>query len=393
MSAERPPRRRRVALAAFAAIVVALAASYAGLRIAAREPFAAERPYVGFLAGDRAVLVRAAPEAVEIVSATLAGPSPADAPRPVTAAAAAAAYHAIALGPLVAGGTYTWTLEERLAKTGVQRRFEGRFRAPPAAGPVRFEVMGDGGKTRVGTPWKSPGRQGDIVGLEAKDGPDFILYCGDIVYNNGAREEYAEGFFRPFAPLLAAGIPVYPALGNHDLKTEYADPYFAAFPIPSEGPGGGHYYSFDWGDVHLAVLDTSSRRLERDPAQLAWLARDLAASKKRWKLVAGHHPPFHGRRATGLDAVLPPLLAREGVAAYLCGHYHVYERCEPGDGVVYLTSGGGGQRLQEAEPSPHSKRIVSRYHYLRAAAGPEKLIFEAVGLEGEVFDRVEIPAR
>jgi hypothetical protein len=378
----------RLPTLAFLALVAANAANVA-LRATAREPFATP-PYVTFIEPTRAVLVRNAGEAIEVAAVEIDG---------VTRTAELVAQtgsdkvrrYEVRLGGLAPATEYRWAFAERVAKTGAPRRFEGRFRTASLAGPVRFCVLGDGGKSRLGEPWQARGKQFEIAERILAEKPDFTLYVGDIVYQDGRGDEYPEGFFRPFRGVLDAGIPVFPALGNHDAKTEYAEPYFDAFAVPRDGPGGGYYYSFDWGEVHVAVLDTATRRLERDPAQTAWLERDLRASAKPWKIVAAHHPPYQDHEETRLDTILPPILARCGAAAYIAGHYHLYERIEPGDGVLYLTSGGGGRSIHDRHsPSPHSKVLVPRYHFLRASADARRLAFEAVALEGDVFDRVEL---
>lgn len=376
---------RRLPPLLFLALLAGHAANVA-VRAAARDPFAAP-PYAGFILATSATIVRNAPEPVRIETLSVDGPM-ASAPQN---SPGVARRHAIRLVGLTPATTYQWNLSERVEKTGEVRHFDGRFRTAPLEGPVKFALLGDGGKSRVGRPWQTPGRQGEVAAKVLDWRPDLVLYVGDIVYPDGRAEEYPEAFFRPFRGVLDAGIPVFPAIGNHDAKQEYCDTYFAAFPVPREGPGGGYYYSFDWGEVHFAVLDTSTRRLQYDPAQIAWLERDLDASKKPWRIALAHHPPYQDHEETQLDRVLPPILAQHGAAAYLNGHYHVYERIEPGDGVLYLTSGGGGDSIHERRSeSPHSKLLVPRYHYVRATADAKRLVFEAVALEGDVFDRVEL---
>lgn len=347
-------------------------------------------PYVAFIERHAARIVRHAPEKVRFERVEVRPTAPDGAAVPgIAVPTATAANHLIEVRGLAPGTEYRFTLEER-AGGGERRSWEGRFRTAPAPGgsrPVRAALLGDGGKTTGGAFWRGEGKQGTIAARIHDWRPDLILYAGDVVYEQGEYDEYEEGFFRPFRDVLKAGIPIFPALGDHDIKTRHAEPFFLAFAIP----GGAHYYSIDWGDLHVAVLDSASRRLDRDPAQLEWLERDLAASAAPWKVVLLHHPCYDQDGLTRAGAALAPVLARARPAAVLAGHEHLYERVGPVDGVLHLTSGGGGRSLSEPRESPGSRKIAARYHYVRLTFEPAALVVEAVDEQGQVFDRFVFP--
>ena len=52
-----------------------------------------------------------------------------------------------------------------------------------------------------------------------------------------------------------------------------------------EDPDGGATYSFDWGRVHFAVLNTNDNQHAQhsalSPAQLEWLKKDVRTSRER----------------------------------------------------------------------------------------------------------------
>ena len=64
------------------------------------------------------------------------------------------------------------------------------------------------------------------------------------------------------------------------------------FSLPKNGDDklANHYYSFDWGDVHFTVLDTSLVEEKQWVPDLfekekAWAEKDITSSKKKWKVV------------------------------------------------------------------------------------------------------------
>src|SRR5262249_15656540 len=103
-------------------------------------------------------------------------------------------------------------------------------------------------------------------------------------------------------------FPWYPVVGNHDLDSlPFLRSYFRKrlAETVNTGPDGTREttYSFDAGEVHISVLDVSwnghatpdsdrQRGEKVVPASRDWLAKDLAASKKTWKLVFAHEPAF-----------------------------------------------------------------------------------------------------
>ena len=83
---------------------------------------------------------------------------------------------------------------------------------------------------------------------------------------------------------MMAGTTVYPTLGNHEDNSPL---YYEAFGLPP-------YYSFDCGDAHFTVLDSTD--LSTLDAQASWLESDLETGL--WKFVSFHHPastPTGGR--------------------------------------------------------------------------------------------------
>jgi hypothetical protein len=116
-------------------------------------------------------------------------------------------------------------------------------------------------------------------------------------------------------------------------------------------------YSFDWQNLHFAVINTDPVGQETSaPAQ--WLAADFAAASGRGAkkfFVFGHKPAFTyayapGVSGSGLDAT-PATTARRNAfwnvieqyrATYFCGHQHTYHVSQPLGGAYQVVVGSGG---------------------------------------------------
>ena len=120
-----------------------------------------------------------------------------------------------------------------------------------------------------------------------KLGVDLIVVGGDVL-RDGKSGHYGE----VGRILLSCGIPVHMALGNHDDLDVYRR------TAPEElrpGTEVAACHSFDYGDLHVVILDSTTAN-EADGGtlggvQIRWLAEDLAATGDRDVLVFMHHPP------------------------------------------------------------------------------------------------------
>ena len=212
--------------------------------------------------------------------------------------------------------------------------------APVLGAPVRFVVYGD---SRSGHR-----AHAEILASVLAAAPDFVIHTGDLVLRGRDQGDWQRYF--ALAGDLLARIPVYPALGNHDLGGPALDDLF---PLPAIGS----WYGFDVGGVHVAVLD--SARVS-DPAQATWLDADLAAARARGATVlfAVAHQGAWSHGPHGGDDILRqryvPILVAHGVAVLFSGHDHIYERGQVG-GLRYVVSGGGGAELYEPRCGRHSR--------------------------------------
>ncbi|MGA9687779.1 MAG: metallophosphoesterase, partial [Candidatus Sulfotelmatobacter sp.] len=174
-------------------------------------------------------------------------------------------------------------------------------------------------------------------------------------------------------------IPVYPALGNHDLhgdkKIALAN-YFERFPDLQNS----RYYSLRAANTLMLVLDSSLDEVSGPQGQ--WLTQKLdhLSGDVDFVFIVLHHPPYTsssdmkifggGHSARSQERALARMLeARQANLrariVVFSGHVHNYERHEHG-GITYFVTGGAGAHaypIERAKDDPFQSKEVN-YHYL-----------------------------
>ncbi|MBO0861715.1 MAG: metallophosphoesterase [Chloracidobacterium sp.] len=245
--------------------------------------------------------------------------------------------------------------------------------------PFRFIAYGD---TRFTDPANrdaaNPEYRQLLVRAIADARPAFIVFGGDIAYNGNNSDDW-KVYDQETAIWRTRGIPVYPALGNHDL---HGDPkialgnYFARFPKLREN----RFYSVRAANALMLFLDSALD--ETSGPQGEWLRDQIehVSANTDFIIIAMHHPPYtsssddktlgggHSARPTEqklaayLEEQQKKLRARIVV---LAGHVHNYERHEH-EGVMYFVTGGGGAHaypIARASGDPFQSQEIN-YHYI-----------------------------
>jgi acid phosphatase len=225
-----------------------------------------------------------------------------------------------------------------------------------AGGELNFLVVGDWGGGNEAQ-HKVASAMAEVAG---RSRCDFIVSTGDNFYPRGVTNAFDPQWKEKFEDVYSAPalqVPWYGVLGNHDhrgddlAEIEYStvNPRWrmpARYFKRTERLADGSEVDFFFTDTNAIVRAYRNWfRFAYFPAgeQIAWLERELAASKAAWKIVVGHHPVYsggeHGNSAALIEQFMP-LFIKYGVQAYLNGHNHDLEHVVA-DGVHYLTSGGG----------------------------------------------------
>lgn len=359
--------------------------------------------------------------------------------------------------PLEPDTKYYYALEaDRATLCGADANHWFRTASPVGtARKLRFWLLGDSGSNRP--------RDDDLKKVLTAEGPmdpikvrngfrkfnagqplDGIILLGDNGYPTGTDEQYQASFFNVYADELRV-TPLWPCTGNHDID----DAYKYIFTTNSKGVAGGTpsnnmlYYSADIANLHLVVMDPWKQWLQvtTDEAhlpwkeQLAWLQKDLAATKQQWTFLVQHFPVYcqgdYDSDTNGplkqLRERLVPLCDRFGVDLCLSGHDHTYQRSyllhghlgesktfdlqkhrkhagdgrteaitkQPGpdSGTMYIVNGtGGGSRTQGKLTHPAMVPFAGK----RGLAIPSSLVLELddrtlrgsqVDSQGQVLDQ------
>ena len=259
-----------------------------------------------------------------------------------------------------------------------------------------FVVMGD---TRT-----YPKRFEKMCGLAWAQRPNFVINVGDVVSNGREKSQWIDEFLAP-AQILMQRVPHYVAIGNHERNADWFYKY-VSYPEPED------YYSFDYGNAHVTVIDNYSE-CSVGSKQYQWIEKDLASTKKKWKFVAHHAPPFssdsndygdtaYEKSLRGDPRVqhLIPLYEKYGVDIVWCGHIHTYERTWPiragrvdqSDGVVYVQAGGGAAELEEFAPtrSYFTAKLARCWQYCLINIHAGTLQMMVYDIDGNMFDYMEI---
>ena len=245
--------------------------------------------------------------------------------------------------------------------------------------PFRFVAYGD---TRFHDPKDTdaanPQVRVALVQAIAQADPAFICFTGDVVYNGYDANDW-KVWDSETSVWRDKKIPVYPALGNHDLhgseKTALGN-YFQRFPDLKSS----RYYSARAGNSIILVLDSSLPEIAGPQGE--WLIGELdhVPSDVDFVFLMDHHPPYTsssdakmfggGHSARPPEQALAKMLEERQAHArfrmvFFSGHVHNYERHEHG-GITYLVSGGGGAHaypISRAPDDPFQSKEVN-YHYL-----------------------------
>ena len=212
---------------------------------------------------------------------------------------------------------------------------------PEKADRVTFIAYGD---TR-----SNPKMHRALAARFASHDPAFILHNGDLVSKGDAPDLWGPQFFLPLADVVDH-VSLWPALGNHERGAKYLLRYF-------DLPAGRTWYSFDYGPVHVVVLDDN----QEGPDVLKWLDADLAAAKAPWKIAMYHAPSFNfgGHRSDSHRLTFLPLLVKHGVDVVVMGHSHLYERFVPLVPVAPAAGAAGAAGAGAALPAGGSRRPIS----------------------------------
>jgi len=230
------------------------------------------------------------------------------------------------------------------------------FTTEPAEGPtpetpLNIILTGDNGAT---------GNSSLVINAILKQDKitpfNFLILSGDLSYANGDQAIWDtwENMIQP----LSSHCPYMVAPGNHEQLDWDFIPYCARFTMPSYNKGAGDlYYSYDYLNVHVTVLNAEDLTYYHWEDQYTWLENDLKNVNRTvtpWLFLAWHDPWYctntvHYEDDLVMQESYEALLYQYKVDIVLNGHVHAYERTHPvynnvtkSDGIIYMVDGHGG---------------------------------------------------
>ena len=276
---------------------------------------------------------------------------------------------------------------------------------PPGVAPGPYDPPTAATLTEVedGTDWTfaAIGDYGDgtepqarVAATLLRRDPDLLLTLGDNVYGFGLEFEYRRKWDPPeYFGKVREQIPVFPSLGNHDVRLGTPRAYFRRFPELDRA----RYYAFERGGVQFVALD-SNQSLAPGSEQHEWLSTTLRdAQDAAYRVLYMHHPlkSSQPRSDDRLLDDLGPLLERSKVDLVLAGHEHHYERTKPlnGYGTLAVTHGGGGKAIHPFK-TPQADWSAARradFCFLEFDVTADALVGRAMLADGTVADTFRVP--
>jgi hypothetical protein len=290
-------------------------------------------------------------------------------------------------------------------KTGVSGDFT-LTTAPAAGADAAFSFVIEGDSRADGMPGVGAGYP-ELIKQIAKEAPLFILDSGDYTFLSQPSEWMD---WMKAGDAIGATVPRLTTFGNHEMVEKN---YFGLMELP--GDNEEKWYALDYGPLHIVCLYTGFGSIDSGTA--AWLAKDLAASKAKWKIAYFHMPPYnagnHGDEdiRTEVRDAWVPLFEKYKVDVVVGGHDHNYQnfgflkggvpvggRTPPlkGDGSapLYLVSGGAGAPLYPTDPAmPDYPLLVSSEkteNYVLATLDGGTLTLEVKRLDGTIIETTTI---
>ena len=259
--------------------------------------------------------------------------------------------HKAIVSGLTAGAAYTYKVGDGAVWSDI-----GSFTTDDGDDSLNFIVIADVQASSLEN-FESAAKVVDKA-FETMPEAEFFASLGDFTNDstNAEWDAFSQAFGHITNSTTLAAVP-----GNHDSTSHWFENIFALDTSESVQTRTGVNYSFDYGNVHFAVVNTNDL-ISVSEAQLTWLRNDMNSTSADWKIVLMHKSPY----TLGKDGKWPDALYLQKSLAAVCdetnvdlvmsGHDHMYLRTKPLNdnkvvsqdaGTTYVLSGTAGTKRYE----------------------------------------------
>ena len=250
------------------------------------------------------------------------------------------------------------------------------YTAPLAGTPAHWGFAADC-RTNIST-------HNAVAGQIATHSPNMMVYGGDLCATN-SYSSWTSEWFVPNQNALNAVSPFVNSPGNHEGWNSLTRAFTQA---PAGDPD---YFSFDYGDSHILVLNTQLSQSNGSP-QWNFAAADLAASTAAWKIVTFHISAYcaggHGENAA-MVAMTQQLFEPNGVDVVLTGHSHFYQH-NLVNGIHHMVIGSFGAPLVTPSVGSYTVYTEKTYCFGIFETTPSLLTLTTYRSDGSVIETIQI---
>jgi len=186
-----------------------------------------------------------------------------------------------------------------------------------------------------------------------------VIIVGDNIYPDGCEDIHDEQFNTKFRDVYHnIKLPFYLCLGNHDYHTNeqsQIDYTFCQYNNDKKWNMPRKWYTQSFPHCDMFFIDTNFEWFSESviQKQLRDTVKSIQKSKKRWKLLCGHHTwrsvGGHGNADPRHETFMDDLLKSVKIDLYVCGHDHCKSLIKVGKHQIpTLVIGTGGKYYDES---------------------------------------------
>jgi 3',5'-cyclic AMP phosphodiesterase CpdA len=220
--------------------------------------------------------------------------------------------------------------------------------------------------------------------------PRFYLNGGDLCHGS-TYEIFKTEYFRTNELSLISKIPFFLSAGNHEGWTQNTKAFSQAPSTPSSPLGDQAYYSFDYGNIHILVLNTELP-CSVGSAQYIFAENDLPLTTKTWKIVIFHKPAYCSGgegSSSEMRIITTNVFEPNHVDMAITGHSHFYQHNYL-NGIHHMVLGAGGGPLQDPTSEYYTVKSVKDYNWATIDVTPSQFFMTVYNDSNYMLDTIRL---